>query len=104
MQAFFQHIQEVQMSDRVLSTATAREAIERFQRIVQGPLLQQISDLNREGQVLSDPNNWDGRLAAQFRAHWAETHQKLLAIRDALEELRRQIAQINQNIMQAGGQ
>lgn len=45
------------MSDRVLSTATAREAIERFQRIVQGPLLQQISDLNREGQVLSDPNN-----------------------------------------------
>ncbi len=95
---------EIGMSDRVLSTATAREAIDRFQRIVQGPLLQQISDLNREGQVLSDPNNWDGRLAAQFRAHWADTHQKLLAIRDSLEELRRQVAQINQNIMQAGGQ
>ncbi len=92
------------MSDRVLSTTTAREAIERFQRIVQGPLLQQIADLNREGQILSDRNNWDGRLAAQFRAHWAETHQKLVAIQGALEDLRRQVAQINQNIMQAGGQ
>ena len=91
------------MSDRVLSTAAARQAIERFQRIVQGPLLQQINDLHREGQLLSDPNQWDGRLAGQFREHWGETHRRLSALQQSLEELRQQVAQINQNIMQAGG-
>lgn len=91
------------MSDRVLSTATAREAISAFQRIVNGPLLQQISELNSQGQILSDPGNWDGRLAAEFRNQWADTHRKLLSTQQALEELRRQIQQINQNIMQAGG-
>lgn len=91
------------MSDRVLSTAAARDAISAFQRIVTGPLLQQISELNAQGQILSEPNNWDGRLAAEFRTHWADTHTKLIGIQQALEELRRQIHQINQNIMQAGG-
>lgn len=91
------------MSDRVLSTAIAREAIVKFQQIVNGPLLQQIADLNREGQRLSEPNNWDGRLANEFRSNWADTHQKLLGIQRSLEELRAQVAVINQNIMQAGG-
>ena len=91
------------MSDRVLSTAAAREAITAFQNIVNGPLLEQISQLNSKGQILSQPNNWDGRLATEFRAHWADTNQKLVAMQHALEELRRQIALINQNIMQAGG-
>ena len=53
--------------------------------------------------LLSEPGNWDGRLAGEFRGHWADTHQKLLGIQQALEELRRQVHQINQNIMQAGG-
>lgn len=91
------------MSDRVLSTATAREAIAAFQAIVNGPLLEQIGQLNSKGQILSQPSNWDGRLAGEFRAHWADTHQKLVGIQQALEELRRQVQQINQNIMQAGG-
>jgi uncharacterized protein YukE len=91
------------MSDRVLSTAAARDAITSFQRIVTGPLLQQIGELNAQGQILSQRDNWDGRLAAEFRGHWSETHQKLIGIQQALEELRKQIHQINQNIMQAGG-
>jgi uncharacterized protein YukE len=91
------------MSDRVLSTAAAREAITAFQRIVTGPLLQQIGELNAQGQILSQPEHWDGRLAGEFRGHWAETHQKLMGIQQALEELRKQVHQINQNIMQAGG-
>lgn len=90
-------------SDRVLSTAAARESIVRFQTIVNGPLLQQISELHNQGQILSDPNNWDGRLASEFRTHWSDTHQKLLLVKQTLDELRQQIATINQNIMQAGG-
>jgi uncharacterized protein YukE len=91
------------MNDRVLSTGTARQAISRFQSIVNGPLLEQINELHNQGQILSQPNNWDGQLASQFRDHWSNTHGKLLQIQRALEELRQQVAQINQNIMQAGG-
>ncbi|WP_129628875.1 WXG100 family type VII secretion target [Candidatus Oscillochloris fontis] len=91
------------MSDRVLSTGTARNAISRFQNIVNGPLLDQINELHAQGQILSDANNWDGQLASQFRGYWAETNGKLRTVQQTLEEMRRQIAQINQNIMQAGG-
>jgi uncharacterized protein YukE len=59
--------------------------------------------LNREGQLLSNPANWDGRLAQEFRATWPQTHQQLLRVKESLEELRQRVSQINQNIMQAGG-
>ncbi len=91
------------MSDRVLSTGTARNAISRFQMIVNGPLLDQINELHAQGQILSDPNNWDGQLAGQFRGYWADTNGKLRSVQQTLEEMRRQISQINQNIMSAGG-
>jgi uncharacterized protein YukE len=90
-------------STRVLSTPAAREAITRFQNIVNGTLLQQIEELNVQGQRLSDANNWDGRLASEFRSHWTDTNQKLRGIQRALEELRQQVDKINQNIMSAGG-
>lgn len=91
------------MSDRVLSTGTARDAITRLQTIINGSLLEQINDLTREGQKLADPNVWDGRLATEYRGRWQETQQQLKTVKDSLDELRRQMAQINQNIMQAGG-
>ncbi|MBX0330386.1 WXG100 family type VII secretion target [Oscillochloris sp. ZM17-4] len=90
-------------SDRVLSTGTARQAITRFQSIVNGELLSQINELHSQGQILSDANNWDGQLASQFRSYWSETNGKLRQIQQALEQLRQQVSQINQNIMQAGG-
>lgn len=89
--------------DRVLSTTTAREAIQRFQQIVNGPLLDQITALDREGKLLSEPNVWDGRLAAEFRSHWPGIHTQLTALKNSLEELRAKVALINQNIMSAGG-
>lgn len=89
--------------DRVLSTTTAREAIQRFQQIVNGPLLDQINALDREGKLLSEPNVWDGRLAAEFRSHWPAIHTQLVALKNSLEELRAKVALINQNIMSAGG-
>lgn len=91
------------MSDRVLSTAAARTAITQFQRIVNGELYNQINELNAQGQILSDQNNWDGRLASEFRTHWQTTHSKLVGIKQALDELRQQVQTINQNIMSAGG-
>ncbi len=91
------------MSDRVLSTGTAREAIMRFQSIVQGDLLSQIQNLNAQGQILSQPDVWDGRLAQEFRSNWPEINSQLLQMQQTLVELREKVQQINQNIMSAGG-
>jgi uncharacterized protein YukE len=91
------------MADRVLSSGEARTAIQRFQSIVNGPLLDQINALNREGTTLSNPANWDGRLAQEFRSNWPTTNQQLLKVKASLEELRQRVATINQEIMRAGG-
>lgn len=91
------------MSDRVLSTITAKETITKMQQVINGPLLEQIQQLANQGNILSDPNVWDGQLAIQFRGRWPETHQQLVKTQQALEELRRNIEQINRNIMTAGG-
>ena len=91
------------MSERVLSTEAAKQAITKMQNIINGPLMEQIDGLNREGQTLSDPNVWDGRRAQQFRNEWPQTHSALLKAKEALEELRARSEQINQDIMRAGG-
>jgi uncharacterized protein YukE len=91
------------MSDRVLSTGTAKQSITRMQQIINGDLLEQINALNREGQILSDASVWDGQLAQQFRGSWPGTYQALMKAKTELEELRSNLQTINQNIMTAGG-
>ena len=90
------------MSERVLSTQRAKEAIEKMQRIISGSLTEQIDALNREGQTLSDPNVWDGRRAQQFRNEWPQVHSALLKAKEAVEQLRANSQEINRNIMEAG--
>lgn len=91
------------MSDRVLSTGAAREAFLKMQSIINGPLLEQIDVLITEGTLLGDADVWDGQRAAEFRNDWLETRQHLTDLKSNLEELRKQVAEINQNIMAAGG-
>ena len=91
------------MSDRVLSTQTAREAIQQMQRIINSGLSEEIESLNKQGQTLSDPNVWDGRLAEQFRSEWPDTYNALKKAQEEVEKLRAQVQKINENIMMAGG-
>ena len=91
------------MADRVLSTDQAKQTIQDMRRIITGPLLDQLQALNKDGQILSDSNVWDGNRAITFRQDWQETHQKLMAAQRSLEELRNNIEAINRNIMTAGG-
>ena len=64
---------------------------------------EQINALHREGTTLSDPNVWDGQLAAQFRSDWSQMNTTLNQLKEQLAQLQAQIDTINQNIMSAGG-
>ena len=89
---------------RVLSTDQAKTAIMQVQQIVNGGLVEQITRLDQQGKVLSDPNIWDGPLAAQFRDQtWPETKSALDKAHQELDQLREQLQKIAQNIMTAGG-
>ena len=89
---------------RVLSTEQAKSAINQVQSIISGGFTDQISALDAQGKILSDPNTWDGPLAAQFRGStWPETKAALDKARQELEELRTQLDKISQDIFAAGG-
>ncbi|MCK9878811.1 hypothetical protein MXD59_24120 [Frankia sp. Ag45/Mut15] len=89
---------------RVVSTDTARDAIGRMQQIINSGLIQEIQNLKNEGQLLSDPNNWDGGLAVQFRTDiWPQTRTALDNAVTQLGQLQQKISQINTDIMTAGG-
>jgi len=89
---------------RVVSTDEARDSIVRMQQIINGGLSQEITNLEREGQLLSDPTKWDGVLAQQFRSDvWPQTKSALDKALVELDQLRQKISAINTNIMTAGG-
>ncbi|MDR1449048.1 MAG: pyrophosphorylase [Propionibacteriaceae bacterium] len=92
------------MSSRVLSTEQAKQSIRQLQSLISGGFADQISQLDCQGRVLSDPNVWDGPLAEQFRGStWPETKAALDKAAQQLEELRGQLDRISQDIFAAGG-
>jgi uncharacterized protein YukE len=92
------------MAARVLSTDQAKSAIQQVQSIINGGLTDQISRLDAQGKILSNPDVWDGPLAQQFRDQvWPETRTALERAKTELEQLRQQLERIAQNIMTAGG-
>ena len=92
------------MASRVLSSEQAKTAIQQMQSIINGGFTDQISQLDGQGKTLSDPNVWDGPLAEKFRGStWPETKAALDKAKAELEDLRRQLNEISQNIFSAGG-
>ena len=91
------------MSSIVKSTPEAIEAIARMRAVINGGLLDQLSLLNQEGGVLSDPNNWDGPLARRFTGTWSSTHTHLMTTQQQLVELNAELDRIQQGIQAAGG-
>lgn len=92
------------MSVRVLSSEQGKTSITRIQTILSGGLAEQIAALKSEGQILSDPEVWDGMLATEFRSTtWPDTARTLDQTAEAIEELRQRVQGINADIMVAGG-
>jgi uncharacterized protein YukE len=94
---------EVAGMTRVLSSEEARMAITQMSNIINSGLPEQIRNLDTQGQRLSDPNVWDGKLAADFRNRWPETKRALDNVIVKLDELRNTVHSINNDIMHAGG-
>lgn len=88
---------------RVLSSDEANASIARFASILNGGLTDEISRLESEGRVLSQPEVWDGPTAANFRSIWADTSRNLNAVLGNLEQLRNHVQVTNTNIHSAGG-
>jgi uncharacterized protein YukE len=88
---------------RTLATQEALQAIKDMKSIVEGGLAESITNLNNKGQFLSQPDQWDGPRAQQFRSDWQQMYQSLQKAKEAVEQLRAQADQITQDIMRAGG-
>jgi uncharacterized protein YukE len=92
------------MSTRVLSTDEAKASIGRIKGILDEGLASQIKALRSEGDILSQPDIWDGSLANQFRSDaWPSASSALGACQAALETLRAQVETITGDILAAGG-
>lgn len=88
---------------RVLATPEARQAVTRLKAILAGDLMSTIRDLETQGDILADTNQWDGSLAKQFQGQWPDDKANIKKMQDDLATLQQQIDQITQNIMSAGG-
>jgi hypothetical protein len=92
------------MTTRVLSTDEAKASIGRIKNILDEGLAAQIKALRSEGDILSQPDVWDGSLANQFRSDaWPAASTALGACQTALEALRGQVETITGDILAAGG-
>ncbi len=87
----------------VRSTPEAVNAVQDLAATINGPLLAHFKDLRRFGQVLSDPENWDGRTATDFRATvWPSYERTLSDLHAQLDKLRTRLGEIQAEIVSAG--
>lgn len=91
------------MSDKVLSTEQGKQAISQMKGIINGGLMDQISQLVNQGNTLSDASVWDGPKATTFRDTWSSISTELTQAQTKLNELAGQVDGINAEIMSAGG-
>lgn len=95
---------EIAMSSRVLSTEQAKTAIRALQSTINGGFMTELSNLDKHAKTLSEPNNWDGPLAEQFRGTtWPAVNKALQNAKTQLDELHKELDKIASNIFTAGG-
>jgi hypothetical protein len=87
----------------VRSTPEAVNAVHDLAATIHGPLLGHFEELRRFGRVLIDPENWDGRSAADFRTSiWPSYERALTDLHAQLDRLRARLAEIQTEIVTAG--
>ena len=91
------------MSTIVKSTPEAIDAIHRMRAVIDGGLVEQLNSLQREGELLAEPFNWDGPLALRFRDTWPQVHGDLVRMQQDLVRLNTELQAIQADIQHAGG-
>ncbi|SNQ49978.1 conserved hypothetical protein [Frankia canadensis] len=87
----------------VRSTPEAASAVSDLASIVNGTLLHHFDELRSIARVLTDPENWDGRGAADFRTNvWPSYERTLTDLHTQLDQLRARLAEIQNEIQNAG--
>jgi uncharacterized protein YukE len=87
----------------VKSTQAAVDAIQRMLNQINTGLTETISQFKADGEIVNDPNNYEGPAAAGFRAEWPNVKSTLDTTITRLNELADNIRSVNANIQTAGG-
>lgn len=92
------------MATRVLSSNEAKAAITTIKGLMAEGMAEHIKQLTAQGELLSDPNVWDGTRAEDFRSNtWPTAKTALNAAATQIAALSATIEGINNDIMTAGG-
>ena len=86
------------MTGKILVTQEAMQAIDKMKNIIEGPLLGDIKDLNSQGTILSNPMQWEGGSAVQFRAEWQEVYASLQKTQTFLASLQSSVKRFHADI------
>lgn len=87
----------------VRSTPQAMTAIADLSAIISGPLLNHFDELRSVARTLTDPENWDGRSATEFRTTvWPGYDRTLTELHTHLDRLRSRLTEIQNDIQSAG--
>jgi len=87
----------------VKSTQEAIDAIQRMLNQINGGLTDAISQFKSDGEIVNNPEMYEGTAAAGFRSEWPGVKGALdTAIRE-LNELADNVRAVNSNIQSAGG-
>jgi|KBSSwiStaDraftv2_1062776.scaffolds.fasta_scaffold17054_3 hypothetical protein len=87
----------------VRGTPEAVAAIGGLGTLINGPLLRNFDSIRRYASVLTDPDNWDGRAASDFRSTvWPSYERVLTDLHTQLDRLRVRLGEIQDDIQNAG--
>ena len=89
-------------SGRVLATQDAKTAAGQLVQLA-GQLKDEITKVTAQGDKLADPNQWDGKLAQQWRGDWGNDKKQLQTASQQLDALEKRAKQAVEAIIQAGG-
>lgn len=88
---------------RVLTTPEAAHAANQMGVILNSGLASEITKLDSQGKILSEPNTWDGPHAQTFRGQWPQINSTLQRLQGQLQQLQQAVKNVNADIAQAGG-
>ncbi|MGH9209959.1 MAG: hypothetical protein ACRD2C_04685 [Acidimicrobiales bacterium] len=87
----------------VKSTEAGESAVQSMLSILQGQWDETAASFKSQGDILANPENFDGPSAGRYREQWEPLKTNLQNILSELTELSTNLQNINTEIQRAGG-